>query len=234
MSRSSNSNAPSETASRSRRTDRPMLSPRRPPAIEPTRLAASNGLGSPQTVTIEIPSASTRSLPADIPRVVLRIPDVTPTLAFTEQLIANNPPKGKTTRATVLAVLVILALLGAMLVSRGGKKAQTTPLAPQPAAPTWQSATVPSHTPIPTYREPAGPPTSSKPATPDITPITSTGPNIATPTVPQSLDRSAELRTATLPDGFPPRHPSGTPTEPPQPVQLLFEKLPPSANYDSP
>ena len=234
MSRSSNSNAPSGAASHSRRTDRPMLSPRRPPAIEPTRLAASNGLGSLQTAKIEIPSASTRSLPADIPPVVLRIPDVTPTLAFAEQLIADNPPKGKTTRATVLAVLVILALLGAMLVSRGSKKAETTPLAPPPGAPSWQSATAPSHTPIPNWREPAGPPTSSTPAASNITPII--GPDVAVPTKPQDLDPPAVIRTAGLPDGFPPRYPMEVPAESPPPVTLLPDIGKPEmrSRYDSP
>jgi hypothetical protein len=233
MSRSSNSNAPSGAASRSRRTDRPMLSPRRPPAIEPTHLAASNGLDSPPTATIEIPSPSTRAIPSDIPPVVLRIPDVTPTLAFAEQLIASKPPTGKTTRATVLAVLVILALLGAMLVSRG-KKAETTPLAPPPGAPSWQSATAPSHTPIPNWREPAGPPTSSKPAASDITPII--GPDVAVPTKPQGFDPSAEVRTAGLPDGFPPRFSTAAPAEASQPVTLLpgIEKLEPNTKYVSP
>jgi hypothetical protein len=232
MNRTLNRSAQDESASRSRRTDRPMMSPRRPPAIQPTRVAAAGEDQDPHAYTIGLPTTS--PLPADVPPIVLRIPEIASTVAFTEQLIAASPPKEKKTRAAVLSVVILLVLLGGMLLMRGGKKPQSTPLLPEPASPPWQSTKTLSQTPLPLWQEPAGPPVQ-EPAVTEAAPAIPRYPNTGVPADANVANQYREERMATRPANFAPRYSNEMPVEASPPVTILpMEKLEQRSNYVSP
>jgi hypothetical protein len=137
-----------------------MLS-RRPPAITPLRVAGSNHTSTDYKTNV---SPGLTSEPAtDLPRVVLRIPQlesVEAVIPFTE-VIPNRSGKR---RVLLVIIAMVIAVLGFLLLrgERPAKKRESVP--PLIDGPAWKPAVTPQQQPALSWPEAAStvPPTTAK------------------------------------------------------------------------
>ena len=148
MSRSSRIVTTSGISSRGKPGRRGAVSPRRPPAIEPRQAPGLRVSREAQPEPIE---PRHQPLPSEVPVVVLSIPEIhayQPDAVPTELL----PRSKRQERAKLAAVAIALVLLAAVMF--GGRRNQdTTSPKPVDAAPIWQSTGMPTHQPLPVWKE---------------------------------------------------------------------------------
>ena len=132
---------------------RPTISPRRPPALEPSRASQiDEAVDQHEPPTPHV--RSTHRYSTELPFVVLRLPEVRPIVALAEPTRIVMPLKAKKERVTLIAVATALVLLAALLFSGNGKKQASNPQDNLNAAPAWQTSGTPVHQPLPAWKEP--------------------------------------------------------------------------------